>query len=352
MNYTSAAQRIGRWKGGILGHAEPVEYMAKYGRQIKMPKNSSDTIIERRWLPYGATATNGTTQNRFYQDGNGDRAAAIVQAHQLAEGITPSPDSIIPVDVPAVMQEYNCLYSWTDKVEDVYEDDIPAEMKKQIGERISFVNELIIYGVLKAGTNQYFGGTGTTIATVNGEITLQMIQKMVVNLKGNHAKPITSMLKASQNFGTDAVRMGYVVFAHTDMQPSIELIAGFKGVELYASGSPMPGEIGKAGEFRFILHPDLPPIQNAGAAIGSDGFKSTSGTLNDVYPFIVVAEDAFAQVAFRGMSASDPTYLPAKEKSKSDPHGQRGYAGAKWWKAVMRENEGWMAVGNVAIPAL
>jgi hypothetical protein len=39
-------------------------------------------------------------------------------------------------------------------------------------------------------------------------------------------------------------------------------------------------------------------------------------------------------------------------KSKPDPFGQRGYAGAIWWKAVMVENPGWVAVGEVGIPAL
>lgn len=347
--YGSQSQRIGRYKGGILGHAIPQEYLGRWGRQIKMPKNSSDVIIQRRWLPYGATATNGNTQNRFFQDGNGDRSAAIAAAHQTAEGITNLPDSITAVDVSCTMLEYSCLYSWTDKVEDVYEDDIPEQMKKQIGERVAFVNEQIIWGVVKAGTNAYYGGSGTSVATVNGKITLPMLRRITQNLKANHAMPVTSMLKASALYGTDAVRMGFVVVAHTDMQADIEDLPKYTPVELYASGKAMPGEIGKCAEFRFIMHPDLPPLQNAGAAIGTSGFKSTSGSNNDVYPFVVFAEECFAQVAFRGMSAMDPTYLAAKEKTKSDPHGQRGYAGTRWWKGVYRENEGWMACGNVAV---
>lgn len=351
MNYTTAAQRIGKFKGGIIGHAIPMERLNRQGRAIKMPQNTGDTIIERRWLPYGATATNGNTQNRFFADGNGDRANAIVVAHQTAEGITNMPDNIIPVDVQCVMVEYSCLYSWTDKVEVAYEDDIPEQMKKQIGERITFVNELIVYGVLKAGTNQYYGGTGTSIATVNGKVSLPLLRKITKNLKANHTKEVTSMLKPSALYGTDSVRMGYVVFAHTDNQPDIEDLPGYTGIEKYASGKPMDGEIGKCAEFRFILHPDLPPIQNGGAAVGATGLAATTANI-DVYPIIILGEEAFAQVAFRGMQAMDTTYLSAKEKSKSDPHGQRGYAGAKWWKQVMRENEGWMAVLNVGVTSL
>ena len=54
----------------------------------------------------------------------------------------------------------------------------------------------------------------------------------------------------------------------------------------------------------------------------------------------------------RGKESLDPTYLPPGQKSKSDPHGQRGYAGTTWWKAAMIENNGWLAVGNVGAKAL
>ena len=71
-----------------------------------------------------------------------------------------------------------------------------------------------------------------------------------------------------------------------------------------------------------------------------------------MYPFIVAAADAWGQVAVRGKDSLNPTYLPPGEKSKSDPLGQRGYAGTIWWKAVMIENQGWMAVGFVGSKVL
>jgi N4-gp56 family major capsid protein len=116
----------------------------------------------------------------------------------------------------------------------------------------------------------------------------------------------------------------------------------------------MQNEIGMCERFRFITSPDLPSLQDAGATVASTAsqFYSTSGTNIDVYPFIVAAKDAWSQIAVRGMNALDPTYLPPGEKSKSDPLGQRGYAGTSWWKAVMVENPGWMAVGFVGIRVL
>lgn len=339
--------RINKYKGMILGHAVPVEALQRAGRQVKMPKNMSDTYVARRFLPYGATATSANTSNRFFQDGTGDRGNAVVQAHLTQEGVTPTPDSITPQDVTVVIQQYSCLYGVTDKTVNLYEDDVVAQMMKQVGERVTFVNEMIVYGALKAGTNAYYGGTGTTRATVNGGVTIGMLRKIAQNLAANHGKMVTRVLSAGANYGTEAVAAGYLVYAHTDLEPDIRDLPNFTPAEKYASGKPMDNELGKCERFRFILTPDLPAFQDAGAAIGSTGLYSTSGSNIDVYAFIVLAEDAFSQISVRGGDVLDPTYLPPGEKSKSDPLGQRGYIGTSWWKAVMIENQGWMAVGNV-----
>jgi len=93
-------------------------------------------------------------------------------------------------------------------------------------------------------------------------------------------------------------------------------------------------------------------VQNGGAAVGATGLYSTTGSSLDVYTLIVLAQDAFSQIAVRGLDSLDPTFLPPGQKSKSDPHGQRGYAGTIWWKACMIENNGWMAVGQVGSKVL
>ena len=344
--------RINKFKGQILSHAVPAEVLGKTGRQVKYDKHNSDTYVARRFLPYGAASTNSSTLNQFFSAGTGNRDVAIVQAHATQEGVTGTPESITPVDVTVIQQQYSCLYGFTDKTFNMYEDDIPGEMVKQVGERVTFVNEMIIYGALRACTNAYFGGTGTTVATVNGGLTLGFLRKIAKSLKANHGKPVNSMLKASPNYGTSPLKAGFNVYCHTDLEPDIMDLPNFVGVEAYASGSPQPNEIGKVENFRFITSPDLPAIQDGGAAIGATGLYSTTGTNLDVYTIIVVAQDAYSQVAVRGMDVIDPTWLPPGIKSKSDPHGQRGYAGAIWWKAVMIENNGWMAVGSVGSKTL
>ena len=68
-----------------------------------------------------------------------------------------------------------------------------------------------------------------------------------------------------------------------------------------------------------------------------------------MYPLVIAAEDAWSQVAVRGKESLDPTFLPPGQKTKSDPFGQRGYAGTIWWKAALVENAGWLAIANVGV---
>ena len=351
-NFSLTPGRINRFKGEILAHAVPLEVLGKTGRQIPMPRNNSDTYVARRWLPYGASALNSSTMNQFFGNAPGDRGNAIAQAHQIQEGVTPPPDSIVPMDITVVVVQYGCLYGFTDKTYDLYEDDIPKAMIEQIGERVTLVNEMIIWGALRGCTNAYFGGAGSSVGTVNGGLTLGMIRKIAKNLQANHGKPVNKMLKSGPNFGTDAVTEGYTVYCHTDLEPDIRDLPNFTEAARYASGTPMPNEIGKVERFRFITSPDLPAIQDGGAAIGASGLYSTSGTSIDVYPFIVTAQDAWGQIALRGKDSLSPTFLPPGEKSKADPLGQRGYAGTAWYKAVLIENAGWMAIGNVGSKVL
>lgn len=336
------AARIGKLKGDILKHAVPAEVLGITGQQRPMPKNQGKTIVHRRYLPYGATNTDWNTRNR-------PQAAAA--AHELTEGVTPAADTLVPQDIQVSLKQYGCLYELTDQTVDTYEDDVPVEMKKHCGERIALVREMVRYGVLKACTNVFYAGGGATRASVNAKISLSLLRKMSRNLQANHAKRITGILAPSANVATKPVEAAYLVFVHTDAEADIRDLPGFKHVTEYGSRTVVsPYEVGSCENYRFITSPELAPYAGAGADIATTGLMGA--TKVDVYPFIVVGEDAWGQVALRGTEAIDPTYIPPGQKDKSDPLGQRGYVGAKFYMACTMLNEGWMAVAEAGVTAL
>lgn len=341
--YATITPRIGKLKGEILAHAIPMEVLGITGQQKKMPKNNSDTVVFRRYLPYGGV------DNRWINTSNVDTFAT---SHQVAEGVTPTADTLTAIDVTATLQQYAVLYAVTDRVVDLYEDDIPSEMKRQTGERLGLVREMVRYGALKAATNKFYAG-GTSRATVNKTITLPLLRKVARTLQANHAKQVTGILAPSPNIGTAPIEAAYLVFCHSDLEPAIRDLPGYVGVHEYGSRKPIhPQELGSVERFRFIISPELAPYANAGAAVGTSGLESTSGSNIDVYPIIVVGEDAWGQVALRGMESLDVTYIPPGSKDKNDPLGQRGYIGAKTYFTALVLNQGWMAVIEAGAPAL
>ena len=342
--FTSAnpAARIGKLKGDILRHAMPIEVLGLTGQQRAMPKNSGLTIVHRRYLPFGAAATNFNTINRPVAD---------PATHLLTEGVTPAADSLVAQDIPVTLKEYGCLYQLTNVVADTYEDDVPDEMKQQCGERIALVREMIRYGVLKACTNVFYAGGVSTRATVATKITLGLLRKVSRNLQVNHAKRVTSVLAASGDIATRPVEAAYLVFVHTDAEADIRDLAGFTPVSAYGTRKPIsPQELGSCENFRFITSPELAPYAGAGAAIATTGM--TGAAKVDVYPFIMVGEDAWGQLALRGLDAIDPTYIAPGVKDKADPLGQKGFVGARFYMACTMLNEGWMAVAEAGVSAL
>jgi len=337
------AERIGKLKGEILAHAVHAEVLGITGMQRAIPKNNGKTVVYRRYLPYGAANTNFNTINR---------PAAAATAHELSEGVTPAADTLVPQDITVTLKQYGCLYQLTDMVADTYEDDVPPEMKKQCGERIGLVREMIRYGIVKACSNVFYAGGASRVA-VNTKISLTMLRRISRNLQANHCKRVTGSLAPSPNIATQPVEAAYLVFVHSDAEADIRDLAGFKHVSEYGSRKPVsPHEIGSCENFRFITSPELAPYAAAGAAVGATGMLSAGGVSVDVYPFIVCGEDAWGQIALRGSDAIDPTYIPPGTKDKSDPLGQRGYVGAKFYMQATLLNEGWMAVAEAGVSAL
>lgn len=338
----SPAQRIGKLKGEILAHSIPVEVLGITGLQKAMPKNNGKTVSMRRYRPYGALATNENTKNRPIVDAT---------AHILTEGTAPTADTLVPDDVEISLTQYGCLYQLSDQTVDMYEDDVPSEMKKQCGERVGLLREMVRYGIVKAGTNVFYSG-GTTRGTVDEKLTLKVLRKASRTLQANHAKKITGILAPSVNIGTLPVESAYLVFVHTDAEADVRDLAGFVHVSEYGQRKVVnENEIGSVENFRFITSPELAPYTDSGALTGVTGLFS-SGTKVDVYPFIICGEDAWGQLALRGDNALDPTWIPPGEKSKSDPLGQRGFVGAKFYFACKILNEGWLAVIEAGVSDL
>lgn len=339
--YSTQAGRINEIKGEMLAVAEPFECLSMGCTMKKMPKNKGDNISYRRVIPKGGATTNANTINRW---------SVTTATHLVQEGVTPTAEGITYQDVNVAVLQYACLYSYTDKAAELYEDDIPRDEQDQAAMRMALLREMIRYGSMKAGTNVQFQG-GTTRATVDEAISINGLRLMARTLLANHAGMKTKVLKPGPQYDTSAIEPGFIVFCHTDCAADIRRLENFVPTIKYAQGSSLsPKEIGSVEEFRFIISPELASYPDAGAAVGTTGLYSTTLSNLDVYPMIICGEDAVFDV---GLNLNfDVIHIPHTVQSKEDPLNQRGYVGAKFYSATLVTNNGWMGVIECGVTKL
>jgi N4-gp56 family major capsid protein len=311
----------------MLKHAMPVMVLDKLALAKQMPKNKTETISFRRPRTFTAATV------------------------PLAEGVTPATTSFRYDDVSVALKQYGQVVEWTDKIEDLHEDPVGKDAALQAGENIGRTLEALNWGVLGAATNVFYNN-GSVITDVNTAITLAKQRAVVRALQAQKAKPITRILASSANYATRAVEAAYVAVGHTDLEADIRNLPGFLPVAQYSNRSTISDyEIGSVENVRYILSPDLSPTINAGAAPGS-AVVSTGGSAADIYPVIFLGQDAWGTVGLRGQGAVSPSIIPAGQKTKDDPLGQRGYVGWKTYHAALILNQSWMARLLVGASAL
>ncbi len=348
ITYTTNAERLGKWKADILKHAMPKAVLECGGPMTKdMPKNESKTMVFRRWLPYGGV------DNRWISSATTAAEATFNAAHLMVEGVTPTADSITPTDITVILQQYGMLYSFTDQTFDLYEDDIPNAISKQLGARMGLLQEMIDYAAVKACTNKFYGGGGSTRASVTKRLTLGMLRTVARNLYVNHAEMITEVIAPSPNYDTSAIEAAYIVCVHTDVIADCRNLPGWVPVEKYGNRKPIhAAEKGSCEEFRFVASPELVPILDAGVVTASATDLVADSTNVDVYPCIVMGNESWGKMRLRGTKGFTPYFHPVAKADKSDALAQRGYSGAKMYAASSVLNNGWMGVVEVGVSVL
>lgn len=354
-NSGTMSPRIGKYKGEILAHAIPQEIIGRVGVSMKksIPKNASETVSYRRYLPKGATVNSPNTWN------------LDVAAHRLSEGETPQGDVLEAQNIEVSLAEYGVLYRFSNRVAETYEDDIPKEMRRMTGERMGLLLELIRWGQLRAGTNVFYPKVSITSRSSIGASTSEgingsMLRRIARSLSNNLAMKPQGVLSASPNTGTQPIEAAFVVVCSSDLEADIRAnLSGFVHVSEYGQRQVIhPNELGSWEQFRFITSPHLGPYLAQGSSTQNASTQTylTNGTNGagaaDVYPFVVMGEECYGDVTLRGMDSMKVVAIPASVETKDDPLGQRGVIGARTYFTAVRLNEGHMAVGEVAASIL
>ncbi len=227
-------------------------------------------------------------------------------------------------------------------IADTHEDPVLQEGTQLSGEQAAETAEILLWGVLQGGTAVVYAN-GVTRSEVNKKVTLPKMRTAVRKLMKNRAKKKTSMLSSSAKYGTVSIEAAYIAVCHTDLEPDLRDLPGFKSVADYGSRKPLcPEEFGTVENVRYITTPLLAPIEDAGGTAATNSTLSTSGTKSDVYSIVIFGQDAYGVCPLKGKTSHHLLVRNPGKPEKGDELGQTGSIAWKMWWAALRLNEAWM----------
>jgi N4-gp56 family major capsid protein len=303
----------------MLERAMPMLNMAKFAVVTPVPKGKTKVV---KWRRYGKLAPSTTP---------------------LTEGVTPTAGNITSTDVSATLEQYGQRVQITDVIMDTHEDPVLSELSSSLGETAGQTQELIMYNVIKAGTQvQYSNGVARN--TLNTALNSITTRKAIRQLKAQDARPLTMMLNATDGVGTVPIPPCYVCFVHPnvemDLQNTTNFASGYTRIQNYGTFKPLcDAEIGSFENIRFVSSTLYAALANAGSATLSG---MLGGTNTDVYQSVIVGKESYATVNLSAAGSGLTPIVVNPKPSDSDPMGQRGHVAFKMYSTAAILNDAWM----------
>jgi N4-gp56 family major capsid protein len=293
----------------LLKRVLPTLIMNRFGRVTTMPKHNSATVKWRRYERLGAAMA------------------------PLAEGVPPTAQALRYKDYTAQLKQYGGVVELTDDAIDYSSDDPMARATEACKDQFAETIERLTIETLKASPNRCYAHGVAGRSSVNNAIAKSDLTLIKRNFKRDNVQKITEVIQPTIKISTVGVQAAYYAICHTDLEPDLEALAGFKHVVEYGDPSrAIAAEYGACGEFRFVTSNLITPWEKSGASgttFLSGGQKVSSSAACDVYPVIVLGKDAYGTVGFDNLSAAHIFVKQANTVDSGDMLGQKAFVS---WK--------------------
>lgn len=232
------------------------------------------------------------------------------------------------------------------------DSDLYGHLSRELVEGATQLTEAVLQKdiLAAAGVTIYAGP-----ATHNGEVTAEGnaaaqcivnysdFQRIHTTLNNNRTPMQTKVITGSRMVDTKVVSDGRIMYIGSELESTVKLVedpfgnAAFVPVSQYAAGGTiLNGEIGKIDQCRIVVVPEMLHWAGTGAAVSSNpGYRATGGNY-DVFPMLVVGDEAFATIGFQtdGKSVKFKiiTKMPGEKTADlNDPYGKKGFSSIQWW---------------------
>lgn len=243
------------------------------------------------------------------------------QTTALTEGVAPAGKQLSVTDAEATVQWYGDYITITDEVQTTTYDPILTETADILGEQAGDSLDQLCRDVIAAGTTVQYASTATATNEVTSSMLLDRseVKQAVRTLRGNNARPVTSMINPTDGYNTVPVGNSFIGIVSEDTAYDLDDAEGFIPVEKYPNKSMvMPDEIGSLANVRFVM--------TTNAKVKS---ASGSGSI-DVHCTLIFGNRAYAQTRISGEALKN-IVKPLGSAGTADPLNQKSTSG---WKAA------------------
>jgi len=280
----------------LLERAIPAFVHTRFAQVRDLPANSGTNVIKFR--RYGNLTANTTA---------------------LSEGVTPSGTALSVSDLLATVLQYGDYVTITDVVQYETYDPILTETAEILGDQAGDSVDQLMRAVLAAGTTIQYASTAAADTDITATMVLDRaeVKEAVRTLRGNNAKPVTSMIDPSTGYNTVPIGRSFLGIVSEDTAYDLDDATGWIPVEKYPNkSSVMMDEIGSLANVRFVM--------STNAYVSSGG---GAGSV-DVHYSLIFGQNAYAMTRISGESLKN-IVKPLGSAGTADPLNQRSTSG---WK--------------------
>jgi N4-gp56 family major capsid protein len=267
-------------------------------------------------------------------------------------GISKTPRALAAVDFTGTMNRYTEAFQASRYEYDLHPwDSVKGATDVLSDFLIPETMETIRYNAAKAITTILYNSAAiTSRAAVNGTISLGRIQTAVRGIRNYRGEPFRAAEVGQARDGTSPVEAAYYGFVHSDAEPDLRVVPGFKTVAEYPGGKGLAHEFGCTQNVRWFTSPTFAPYANAGAAsttLKATGVTGTSSGSADVYPFIIVAKHALTSIDLSGTGKAgfgNAMVNVLDKADKSDYNNDRIIVASDWYDLCIVTSNEWGCV--------
>lgn len=337
-------------------------YFGQLADVKNMPKNQGKAIKQYRYMPVvddrnrgdlGLNASGASYVNGNIYGSTNDIGAVTTKFPVLGEtGGRVNRVNLTRVELTSNLQKFGFFWEYS---ADLERFDTDAELLTHASNELMngaikvYEDKLQIDLLNNAGLVKY-AGTATTVTALstatNSELTYADLVKLGIDLDKNRTPKQTKIITGTRMIDTKTIPDCRIAFVGSELVPTLEAMKDYHNerafipVHQYAGGTTLlKGEIGRIAGFRIVLVPHMMKWGAQGATGASATHYATGGRF-DVFPFLVVGDEAFTATGFQTDGKSQKFTTIHKKPSvetadKSDPYGETGFSSIKWFYGFM-----------------